>query len=197
MYNKTMDKTVIFMMGKSGCGKSTTERRLVETWPQDYKKVVSVATRSMREGETDGKDYYFISEKEYFKMRDESYDLVQVTSFAGNYYGSTVSEYTTEHRFPILVAVPESVASFTPILKERFPDIKTYNIYFDISDDRLRANMKVRGDTDKMITERLAADTLDDQFRQSCLEADFVVTDKFLNPDLHNLIHFHLMSEPL
>ena len=114
-----MDKTVIFMMGKSGCGKSTTERRLVKNWPQDYKKVVSVATRPMREGEVDGQDYYFISEKEYFNMRDESYDLVQVTSFAGNYYGSTVSEYTTEHRFPILCVVPESAASFTPILKER------------------------------------------------------------------------------
>ena len=130
-------------------------------------------------------------------MRDESYDLVQVTSFAGNYYGSTVSEYTTEHRFPILCVVPESAASFTPILKERFPGIKTYNIYFDISDERLRANMKVRGDTDEMITERLAADTLDEQFQQSGLEADFVVTDKFLNPELHNLIHFHMMTELL
>lgn len=179
------------MMGKSGCGKSTTERRLVRNWPRDYKKVVSVATRSMREGEADGKDYYFISKDRYREM-NESDELVQVTSFAGNFYGSTVSEYTSEHQFPILCVVPESAASFTPILKERFPGIKTFNIYFDISDERLAANMKVRGDTDEMIAKRIAADTLDEQFRESGLEPDMVVTDSMLNSELHHVIHYHL-----
>lgn len=181
------------MMGKSGCGKSTTERRLVENWPQDYRKVISVTTRIPRIGETDGQDYYFIKPEQYASMLEQK-ELVQVTMFANTNYGSAESEYTTEHRFPILCVVPESAASFTPILKERFPGIKTFNIYFDISDERLQRNMKVRGDTDKMIVKRVLSDTLDEQFKQSGLTADFIVTDEMLNPELHNVIHDYLME---
>jgi guanylate kinase len=168
-------------MGKSGCGKSTLERNLILQYPNWYKKVVSSTTRPIREGETNGEDYYFLSDEEYDKT-----DFIQVTEFAGHRYGSAVSEYLTPHQYPILCVVPSSAKEFTRTITERFPDWGTYNIYFDISDERLMENMRSRGDSDEMIDKRISQDTLDQQFYESGLMPHFVVEDMDLNggPDL-------------
>ena len=168
-------------MGKSGCGKSTLEKGLIEKWPNQFKKVVSSTTRPPREGEVDGKHYYFISEDRY-----DIEDFVQTTTFAGYRYGSTLSEYVMD--YPILCVVPSSAKQFTEVIERRFPDWTTFNIYFDISDERLMENMRKRGDTEEMIVERIAQDTLDKQFEESGLMADFVVTDEMLNETLPNQV---------
>lgn len=172
-------KTVVFIMGKSGCGKSTLERGLISQYPDTFKKVVSSTTRVKRPSEIDGQDYYFLTPEEYDKT-----DFIQTTHFAGRRYGSSVAEYTTTHECPILCVVPDSAKTFTNILKKRFPDWKTFNIFFDISNERLIANMKARGDTDEMILTRISQDTLDDDFRRLEWIADFVVYDDDLNEDL-------------
>jgi guanylate kinase len=167
------------IMGKSGCGKSTLERGL-NADPGLFKKVVSVTTRHMREGEVNGKDYYFLTDKQFDDLENTD-QLIQRTEFAGNRYGSTKSEYTTDHPFVTLVVVPYSAATFAPVLRETFPGIRIVNIYFNITEERLRANMRKRGDTEEMITERLAKDDLEQQFKEYGLEADLTITDDILN----------------
>jgi len=184
-----MNKTVIFLMGKSGCGKSTLERGLVSCYPELYKKVISATTRPIRSGEKDGVDYHFYTDKEF-----DNLDLVQFTAFANNRYGSTVSEYTTSHPYPILCVVPSSAAEFTRILNERFPTYKTFNVYFDISDQRLRENMLARGDTEDMISKRFDKDDLDQQFAKSGLSADMVIKDQELSLDLPVRFHKRFIS---
>jgi guanylate kinase len=159
-------------MGKSGCGKSTLERSLIDNWPGIFKKVISSTTRPKRKGEEHGKDYWFLTEAEY-----DNTDFIQTTKFADYRYGSSVNEYQTEHPFPILCVVPSSAKIFTDTLAERFPTWRTFNIYFDISPERLMANMRKRGDTEEMIEERIAKDTLDQQFIDSGLVADLTVDD--------------------
>lgn len=182
-------------MGKSGCGKSTLERRLITQAPNRFKKVVSSTTRSMRPKETNGQDYYFITEQEY-----DNTDFIQTTKFAGYRYGSSVTEYMTDHLHPILVVTPLSARAFTDTLTERFPDWATFNIYFNITNERLMANMRKRGDTEEMITERISQDTLDEQFQQSGLQPDLTVTDedldnsKFQRIVQDELFYFHLLS---
>ena len=168
-------KIVILLMGKSGCGKSTLERNLISLWPNNFKKVISSTTRSPRPEETDGKDYYFISDDEYDKT-----DFIQTTEFAGNRYGSSVTEYETHHD-PILCAVPESARLFTDTIAERFPEWRTFNIYFNISKTRLMANMRKRGDTEEEIAERISQDTLELQFIDSGLSAHVIVSDDDLD----------------
>jgi len=172
-------KTVVLIMGKSGCGKSTLERGLIYQYPDTFKKVVSSTTRIRRPNELHGQDYYFLTQDEYDKT-----DFIQTTSFAGRRYGSSVSEYTTPHECPILCVVPDSAKIFTTILKKRFPEWKTFNIFFNISNNRLIANMKARGDTDEMISSRISQDTLDEDFEKSGLIADFIVCDADLNDKL-------------
>lgn len=170
-------------MGKSGCGKSTLERELIEQSPDRFKKVVSSTTRPNRPKEIHGQDYYFISDDEY-----DQTDFIQTTEFAGYRYGSSVAEYITNHKNPILVVVPSSAATFTATLNKRFPSWGTFNIYFHISDKRLIANMHKRGDTEGMISKRIMQDTLDQQFEESGLLADLIVTDS--NLDDKNFANF-------
>jgi guanylate kinase len=163
-------------MGKSGCGKSTLERSLIDCAPTRFKKVVSSTTRTKRAGEEDGRDYYFLTDEEFDQI-----DFIQTTEFAGNRYGSSVVEYQTRHVSPILVVVPSSAKTFTDTIKERFPDWGTFNIYFNISNERLIANMRKRGDTEEMIEKRLTQDTLDEQFKQSGLIPNMIITDSDLD----------------
>ncbi len=173
-----MNKLVVLIMGKSGCGKSTLERRLIALRPDNFKKVISSTTRSPRPEETNGKDYYFISNDEFDKT-----DFIQMTEFAGNRYGSAVAEYTTEHEFPTLCVVPESGRLFTETIDKRFPEWKTFNIYFNISETRLMANMRKRGDTEEEITERISQDSLDQQFIDSGLTPHLIVNDEDLDDE--------------
>ena len=178
-----MTKTVLILMGRSGSGKSTLEKLLVSARPLRYHKVVSVTTRPMREGEKDGVDYHFITDD---RMRELlTLGLVaQYTEFADCKYASLAEDYTTEHDYTVLVAVPKSAHEFLAIMRQRFPGHEALLVYFDISEGRLRQNMLTRGDDPEYIEKRLSRDTLDEDFKATGLEPDYVVTDDMLTRDL-------------
>lgn len=58
---------LIIISGPSGAGKSSVVSRAVRN-RDDFCFSVSVTTREKREGETEGKDYFFISEEKYSEM---------------------------------------------------------------------------------------------------------------------------------
>lgn len=170
------------LMGKSGSGKSTLERELVSRYPNLFYKVVSVTTRKQRDGETDGIDYKFIT-IEQFNDLDTYDELIQITSFAGNCYGSLYKDYLTPHPYTILTVTPNSAASFIPILKNRL-DVDVLIVYFNISDEAITSNMVRRGDSAEYIKTRLETDDLEEQFKNSGLKSDFIINDQMLTPDL-------------
>ena len=51
----------------SGAGKTTLSRMLIAETP-DLQMSVSATTRSMRPGEVEGKDYYFVDQKRFEQM---------------------------------------------------------------------------------------------------------------------------------
>lgn len=50
------------LVGKSGCGKDTLQEELVK---EGFVKLVSTTSRPMREGEVEGREYYFVDNKEF------------------------------------------------------------------------------------------------------------------------------------
>lgn len=180
-------------MGRSGSGKSTLERDLVNNHPDLFHKVVSVTTRPMRPGEQEGVDYKFITNSEYDDL-DFYGEMIQTTQFAGNRYGSLYSDYLTPHPYAVLVVTPSSAASFIPVLEEHLPSAEVVVVYFDLSENMIRSNMLIRGDAPEEIEARLAKDNLNQQFEQSGLEADIVITDNTLTPTLANDVISWLMQ---
>jgi guanylate kinase len=81
---------LIVLSGPSGTGKDTVIRRVVsKDWALNLS--VSATTRIPREGETDGKDYHFISEEKFLNMV-KSGDFLEYAKYCGNYYGTPLSE---------------------------------------------------------------------------------------------------------
>jgi guanylate kinase len=74
------------LSGPSGVGKSTVVTRLRQEQPQVWQSV-SVTTRPPRPGEADGREYFFISERQFDTMAADG-KLLEWAQFAGNKYGT-------------------------------------------------------------------------------------------------------------
>ena len=70
----------------SGAGKTTISRMLLAADPE-IQLSVSVTTRPMRPGETDGVDYHFVSDAEFDRMVDED-DFYEWAHVFGYRYGT-------------------------------------------------------------------------------------------------------------
>jgi len=77
---------MLVLSSPSGAGKTTLARRLLAADPH-IEMSVSVTTRNPRPGEVDGKDYFFVSEAEFKRMRDAG-DLLEWARVFDNYYGT-------------------------------------------------------------------------------------------------------------
>ncbi len=77
----------LVVSGPSGAGKSTLIRRFVEYHPE-FTTSISVTTRPPRPGESDGVDYWFVSDEEFSrKVRDGEF-LEHAQVFAKHFYGT-------------------------------------------------------------------------------------------------------------
>lgn len=73
--------------GPSGVGKGTLKAKLFEEFGDQLTFSVSATTRSPREGERDGVDYFFITREE-FADRIAKDDFLEHATFSGNSYGT-------------------------------------------------------------------------------------------------------------
>ena len=84
-------KGVLFVFsGPSGVGKGTLNAKLFEEFGDQMAFSVSATTRAPREGEIDGKHYFFIT-KQDFENRIANNDFLEYAQFAGNCYGTPKS----------------------------------------------------------------------------------------------------------
>jgi guanylate kinase len=84
---KVVRRGLMFILSSpSGAGKTTLANRLLGSDPS-LALSISVTTRKIRPGEIEGKDYYFLSEREFFRMRDAG-ELLEWANVFGHYYGT-------------------------------------------------------------------------------------------------------------
>src|ERR671918_2663161 len=81
---------VFVITGPSGVGKGTLISRLLELLP-DLELSVSATTREPREGEVDGRDYYFLDSTEFDRRVSEG-DFLEHATYSGHQYGTLRSE---------------------------------------------------------------------------------------------------------
>lgn len=79
---------ILVIVGPSGSGKTTLANLLED---HGITKVTTTTTRPMRDGETNGVDYNFLS-KEDFLERVEAGEFIEHASYNGNLYGCQKSD---------------------------------------------------------------------------------------------------------
>lgn len=78
---------LIVLSGPSGVGKGTVRKCIFEKECLDLTYSISMTTRAIRDKETDGVEYYFVS-KEEFQDRINKGEFLEWAEFVGNYYGT-------------------------------------------------------------------------------------------------------------
>lgn len=78
--------SLIILSAPSGGGKDTIIEELLKKDP-NIKMSVSATTRTKRESEVDGKNYFFVSTKDFEKMI-KSDELIEYAKYCENYYGT-------------------------------------------------------------------------------------------------------------
>ena len=67
-------------MGKSACGKDTIYKRLLENASLPLKTLVPYTTRPIRDGETHGVEYYFLTEQEQKELEQQG-KIIELRSY--------------------------------------------------------------------------------------------------------------------
>jgi len=84
-----MSGLLIIISGPSGAGKGTVMRDVLNDPADRERRVmsVSVTTRQKRDGEEDGKEYFFRTEHEFLEMVGTN-EFLEFASVVGSYYGT-------------------------------------------------------------------------------------------------------------
>jgi guanylate kinase len=142
--------SVLVVTGPSGVGKGTLIKHLLERRP-DYRLSVSATTRPRRPGETDGRDYHFLSEQE-FERRLAAGDFLEHALYAGNHYGTLKEEVERQPGNLVLEIEVEGARQVRKAMPEA-----TQVFIAPPSDAALRQRLESRGtDAPEVIERRLA-----------------------------------------
>lgn len=78
---------IVVLSGFSGAGKGTIMKHLLQKYPSDYHLSISATTRAKRQGEEDGREYFFKTRQEFDAMIANE-ELLEYATFNGNSYGT-------------------------------------------------------------------------------------------------------------
>ncbi len=149
-----MAGALLIVSGPSGSGKSTLMNAILKSMDNVYFSISST-TRQMREGEVEGREYYYIS-KEEFEYGIDNNHFLEWARVHGNYYGTAIK--------PIKKALKEGKTVMFDIdvqghkiIRDKLGDIVT-SVFITTStskilEERLRQRQT---DTDKSIRTRIS-----------------------------------------
>lgn len=177
---------IFYVMGKSSSGKDTIYKRLIEDCELKLKTIVGYTTRPMREGEKDGKEYFFVNEEELDRLEangkvieKRGYDTV-----FGIWYYFTVDDENidlNENNY-ILIGTLESFKK----VKEYYGEDIVKPIYINVEDGErlIRAISREKLEKEPKYAEvcrRFIADSKD--FSEEILSS-LKISKKYENDDL-------------
>ena len=149
-----MNKGILVVIsGFSGAGKGTLMKELLGTY-DNYALSVSMTTRAPREGEVDGREYFF-ADKETFEEKIAQNGFIEYAEYCGNYYGTPrdyVEKQLSEGKDVILEIEIQGMRK----VKQRFPNMLSLFVT-PPSAKELERRLRSRGtETEEVIRKRLA-----------------------------------------
>lgn len=158
------------LIGPSGTGKDRIKNSI------NLPHIISYRTRKIREGEVEGVDGYFISEKLFKEMHEED-QWIASTYYAGNYYGITQAELFELEESPMIYVIDwEGVVK----LKEGLSRIEGYSpydvvtIFIDSDREEVYKRMVAQGRSSDEVAVRMQRYDEDLKPREYC---DYVVNN--------------------
>ena len=124
---------LFYIMGKSSSGKDTIYKRLMEQMPQ-MKTIVPYTTRPIREGETDGVEYFFVDEDRLEELR-EAERVIEARSYntkcgIWTYFTADDGQIALDKYDYLVIGTLESCQA----LKEYFGEEYVVPIYIEVED---------------------------------------------------------------
>jgi guanylate kinase len=117
---ETQSGILTVVSGFSGSGKGTIMKRLMEKYPRQYALSISATTRAPREGERDGREYFFRTTEQFEQMIAHD-ELLEYARYVNNYYG-TPKDYVQEQLCAGKDVILEIEIQGALKIKEKFPD---------------------------------------------------------------------------
>ena len=148
--------------GFSGAGKGTVTRKILEQY-DNYALSISATTRDPREGEENGREYFFKTEEEFEKMiaKDE---LIEYAKYVNNYYG-TPKTYVQEQLQKGKDVILEIEIQGALKVKEKYPD--TLLLFITPPSAQELKNRLIRRGTEEM-------DVIEKRMKTAAWEAQFM-----------------------
>lgn len=144
---------IIVVSGFSGAGKGTIMKELTKRYEQ-YALSISATTRKPREGEENGREYFFITTEEFEKLIAED-GLIEHAKYVNNYYG-TPRKYVEEKLSQGIDVILEIEIQGALQIKEQYKDAVLLFV-MPPSAKVLEKRLRGRGtETDEVIAKRLA-----------------------------------------
>lgn len=145
---------LIVLSGPSGVGKGTVRKALFERATHKIEYSISMTTRKMRDGEVNGKDYYFVSEEEFMNQIANG-NLLEYAQFVGNYYGTPLDKVEEQIDLGHEVLLEIEVQGAMQV-KAKMPNA-VFIFLAPPSIESLSSRLRYRGtETMEIIEERLA-----------------------------------------
>jgi len=88
--------------GPTGSGKTTIANELTKSG--SIKKTVSHTTRKIRAGETEGVDYFFVSEQKFQEMIDNN-EFVEYEKVHNHYYGTSIATLNSAATYDTILTI--------------------------------------------------------------------------------------------
>ena len=176
---------IYYLMGKSSSGKDTIYKRIKELHPE-LKTVTIYTTRPIREGEKNGKEYYFVNEEKLQQLLDDgkvielrTYDTVHGP---WNYFTVDDGQFDQDTADYLMIGTLESYQK----MREYFGEERIVPLYIEVEDGErlMRALTRERMQKEPKYAEmcrRFLADTED--FSEENLKA-VGITERFENREL-------------
>ncbi|MCM1123981.1 MAG: guanylate kinase [Eubacterium sp.] len=176
---------LIIVSGFSGAGKGTLVKKLIGEY-DGYALSISATTRQPREGEADGREYFFL-QKEEFERRIAENGLIEYACYCGNYYG-TPREYVEKQLDDGKDVILEIEIQGALKIKKRYQDALLLFV-MPPSAEELRRRLVGRGtETEEVIDQRMRRAA---EEAEGIKEYDYIVVNDDLETcvrQLHEII---------
>jgi guanylate kinase len=141
----------IILTGKGGSGKDYLKRFLID---RGYKPSISYTSRPIRVGETQGSDYYYVSEEEFKVMIEMGY-LEEYTQFNGWWYGTPKENFID---CEVFVMTPKIISQLRKEIRD-----SSLVVYLDIPLEYRKERLEKRNinGTHDIVERRFLADEQD------------------------------------